>query len=287
MASISDRRDLSWLPPGEYDSDYCIRCHNKISETSSGHVYCCDCCEYCFCLECLAESLPKEYKRTHRQVRCDRLGAGQNVKGIDPNEIYEHDICDWCKWDVEWDDDFNTIETETVNETLFHNKKYKCCSFETVVVSKDGYSDRQTDWDLIAERNGHQKLAIPVYNMSAFSDMLAADIGIDFISARETADEMFVSLGTVANTGSNDEYEPLWDDIYSKRSLKNQSSTITLYPLVTSLAHKITYFPKSTLIYLNAWPVVSTGWTERCDFHVRDVRVMLQFLKAKGVVWPQ
>ena len=70
------------------DNVYCVVCGEEYPEDCDG-IMRCEACEEYYCQTC---SLPAEYKRTHRKPIDEEL------------EDYDDWVCDWCKWDVTWND---------------------------------------------------------------------------------------------------------------------------------------------------------------------------------------
>ena len=83
---------------------HCHRCNLEMYE-ESGMAMRCELCEEYYCQECFWEVLPEEYKRTHQVVVTE--------------DEYDDAACDWCCWDVSWEDrDIATLIKQRTDKTF-------------------------------------------------------------------------------------------------------------------------------------------------------------------------
>ena len=70
----------------------CALCGKTIHDDSTDWVEC-DFCQHFYCQSCCWQTIPMQYKLNNRPVIKDETDA-------------EMISCDWCKWDLSWDDKF-------------------------------------------------------------------------------------------------------------------------------------------------------------------------------------
>ena len=71
------------------DDVECTRC-GETHWWESSYIIHCEACEQYFCQSCCWNVLPIQYKKAH--------------KPVEDEKDYDDAICDWCKWDVSWED---------------------------------------------------------------------------------------------------------------------------------------------------------------------------------------